>query len=140
MAKEKTYKVLLKQKRPHQKGFKIGRHVVKAGEPKEYELNEAEYAELHTAGPMAWIAIVTEEEMKARPKDNIENAKMVEIKKRIKKRVELTGKESLADLEKLETEVKEFDALVKICKKRKLEVPEGATIHELQKLLEESEE
>lgn len=77
-------KVFLKQKKSHPKGFRLGRHIITAGAPKEYNLNKEEMAELKTVGPQHWLQVVTKEQMDKLPKSNEENRKnMAERKKKI---------------------------------------------------------
>ena len=79
-------KVMLKLKRPHQTGFRLGRHII-TSVMKEYELNDKEVAELKTKGPQAWIKEVSAKDLKAAPKSNQEN-KAIQSKKKADKKKE----------------------------------------------------
>lgn len=135
--KEKMKKVFLKQKRPHKNGFRLGRHVIPLGAAREYELNEAEQAELEMAGPQAWLKVVTKKEMENAPKSNKENKEIQELKKVLKDRVELKGDETKEELLKLKEEVEMFDALVETCKEKGIEVSGEESVEELEALLAE---
>ena len=82
MSEIKEKKVLIKQIRVHQKGFRLGRHVVLAGIAQEFMLNEKEQKELKSSGPSSWIKEVSVKEMKAMPKSNKENKAIQDAKKK----------------------------------------------------------
>lgn len=77
-------KVFLKQIRPHKKGFRLGRHLVKGGAAQEFYLDEKEEKELETAGPKHWIKEVSEKEMDVAPTSNKENRERMGIIKYLK--------------------------------------------------------
>lgn len=100
--KQESKKVFLKQLRPHEKGFRLGRHIVTAGVPKEYTLNEKEIYELKGKGPQYWLKEVSKKEMDAMPKSNAENKKILLLKKQLaEKEIVISGEESLEELEAL---------------------------------------
>jgi len=135
--KEKLTKVFLKQKRAHKKGFRLGRHLVKLGPAKEYELNESEVSELKTAGPQAWLKVITQKEMDAIPKTNAENKKIQDLKKfLVEKEVKLEGDESLEELTYLKEEVEMKVALIAAVKEKGVELSGEESVEQLEEMLE----
>ena len=135
--KEKMTKVFLKQKRPHKKGFRLGRHLVKLGAAQEFELNEKEAAELKTAGPQAWVKVITKKEMDALPKSNAENKAIQDLKKFfVEKEVELKGDESIEELTFMKEEVEMKIALVEAVEEKGAELSGEESVEELEAMLE----
>lgn len=135
MAKSK--KVLLKQRKAHSIGFRLGRHLIVPGPVKEYELNEKELKELKGDGPQAWLKVVTKAELEAMPKSNSQNQKMQEAKNKLKDLgFDDTSELSLSDMEKLIEEAELKAGLIEILEE-KGESPTGEeSIQELEELLQ----
>ena len=134
--KEKLSKVFLKLKRAHKTGFRLGRHIVKLGAAQEYELNEKEMKELQTAGPKAWIKVLSQEEMDAMPKSNAENRKMQALKKELEEMgVELSGKESFAELEEIKNVEEMIVALRKSLDEKGVQYTGKESVEELEEML-----
>lgn len=141
MAKKKKQledkEVFLKLQRPHQKGFRLGRHVITMGVAKPFTLNHKEQMELEGKGPKSWLKVVSEKQMASAPTSNAQNREMQEIKKQLDNRVDLQGDESLEDLKAMLEEVQMFDGLVEMCKEKGVEVLEEDTVESLEVKLEE---
>ena len=134
--KEKLKKVFLKLKRAHKSGFRLGSHIIKMGPAREFSLTEKEFKELKGKGPQAWIQELTKAQAEAGPISNAENKKMQDAKKQlVELGVELTGEESLEDLEALKDTVEMMVALRKILDEKEISYEEDATIEELEALL-----
>ena len=135
--KEKEQEFFLKLARPHQTGFRLGRHLIKAGPARPYSLNIKEMKELEGKGPKSWLKVVDQKEIDNAPKNNVENKKMQQLKAELAERVELNGDESLQELEEFKKEVEMFDFLVSQCKEKGIEVSGEESIEELEEKLAE---
>lgn len=136
MAKTKTVKKYLKLKRPHQTGFRLGKHLITMGAAKEFKLDDKEVKELKGKGPQHWIKEISKKEMEAKPKSNSENKEMQDLKKElVELGVELKGDESIEELKSVKDEAMMMKELIKICKEKEIELTGEETVEELEALI-----
>jgi len=138
--KVEEVEVLLKLKRPHKTGFRLGRHLISLGAAKYYSLNEKEQKEFKTVGPQHWLKEVTEAQMLAAPKSNKENKEIQDLKKYfVEKDYELAGDETLEQLLEGKVNIEMHEAVMAQLDQKQVEYDADAPLEDLEALLEEED-